>query len=509
MTAVVYRDATIFDGTGAAPSAGMSLVVDGDRIVDVVETGRLVVPDGAEVVDLAGRFVHPGTGRRPPAPRHPAGPRQGGGVAAPDGLRRRHGDPGHGRRPAAGRRPRSCLPGRRDPRPRHPLRRPDGRARLLRRSRVPGRSPRARRRARCPGCRRSPTRPTSSSPPRWPGAPTPVRSRCTPTCPPTWSRRSLTEAHRQGIPVWAHLSVFPALPLDVVAGRRRRGVARVAAALADPGRRGRDVQDEGADRPRERGPGRPPHRRRARGDGRAGHDPRRHREHVGEPRGPRRGRRRSGRAGAGQRRPGRRAHRPCLRRGCADLPGSDNEAPPDAPFPTLHDELYFLPSACGMPAAEVLRAATQVGARSAGAEDRMGTLEAGKLAKLRRPRRGPDRGPAQPLQHLVHGQARHPLRPRRLHRGGPMRRARPDDRERARDPRQPERRAVARGSRPAQPQQRPAHASTTGPWPTPTPPGSPRSTSPSATRWARWSRTSTPSTRSRSGTGTWPSTPPT
>src|SRR6478736_9429451 len=60
MTAVVYRDATIFDGTGAAPSAGMSLVVDGDRIVDVVETGRLVVPEGAEVVDLAGRFVIPG-----------------------------------------------------------------------------------------------------------------------------------------------------------------------------------------------------------------------------------------------------------------------------------------------------------------------------------------------------------------------------------------------------------------------------------------------------------------
>ena len=60
MTAVVYRDATIFDGTGAAPSAGMSLVVDGDRVVDVAETGRLVVPDGAEVVDLAGRFVIPG-----------------------------------------------------------------------------------------------------------------------------------------------------------------------------------------------------------------------------------------------------------------------------------------------------------------------------------------------------------------------------------------------------------------------------------------------------------------
>jgi imidazolonepropionase-like amidohydrolase len=35
-----------------------------------------------------------------------------------------------------------------------------------------------------------------------------------------------------------------------------------------------------------------------------------------------------------------------------------------------------------MPAVDVLRAATQVGARSAGAADRMGTLEAGKLASF-------------------------------------------------------------------------------------------------------------------------------
>ena len=112
MTAVVYRDATIFDGTGRAPSAGLSLVVDGDRIVDVVETGRLVVPEGAEVVDLAGRFVIPGL---VDAHQHLATPPdrvKARGLAASDGLRRRHGDPGHGGRPPAGRRPRSCLPGR-------------------------------------------------------------------------------------------------------------------------------------------------------------------------------------------------------------------------------------------------------------------------------------------------------------------------------------------------------------------------------------------------------------
>ena len=35
-----------------------------------------------------------------------------------------------------------------------------------------------------------------------------------------------------------------------------------------------------------------------------------------------------------------------------------------------------------MPAAEVLRSATQIGARSAGAEDDMGTIEPGKLANF-------------------------------------------------------------------------------------------------------------------------------
>src|SRR6478752_9685864 len=60
MGTVVYRDATIFDGTGAAPAGGRSLVVDGDRLTQVVATEDLVVPDDAEVVELAGRFVIPG-----------------------------------------------------------------------------------------------------------------------------------------------------------------------------------------------------------------------------------------------------------------------------------------------------------------------------------------------------------------------------------------------------------------------------------------------------------------
>ena len=38
MGTVVYRDATVFDGTGAAPVPGRSLVVEDDRLTRVVAT---------------------------------------------------------------------------------------------------------------------------------------------------------------------------------------------------------------------------------------------------------------------------------------------------------------------------------------------------------------------------------------------------------------------------------------------------------------------------------------
>ena len=454
MTAVVYRDATIFDGTGAAPSAGMSLVVDGDRIVDVVETARLVVPEGAEVVDLAGRFVIPGL---VDAHQHLATPpdrvkaeawlRQMvyGGVTAirdmADDLRQ------------VGDLARACLVGEIPGPDIHyaalmagPGFFDDPRTWQVSQGETPGQVP-------------------------WMQAITDETDLVIATALARGTHASaikvyadlsadlvaaiVTEAHRQGIPVWAHLSVFPALPLDVV-GAGVDVVSHVSLLrLADPGRRGRDVQDEGTDRPRERGPGRPPHRRRARGDGRAGHDPRRHREHVGEPRGPRRGRRRAVTRAQGNAVLAAELTARAFAAGVPICPGSDNEAQPDAPFPTLHDELYFLHERCGMPAADVLRAATQVGARSAGAEDRMGTLEAGKLASFvvldEDPIADLATSPASGARSSAAPATPAPTSPRRSDEH-----ARPDDRERARDPRQPERRAVARGSRPAQPQQRPA-----------------------------------------------------
>jgi imidazolonepropionase-like amidohydrolase len=62
--------------------------------------------------------------------------------------------------------------------------------------------------------------------------------------------------------------------------------------------------------------------------------------------------------------------------------GTDYETDPAHPYPALHDEMVFLARSCGMPAGQVIRSATLVGAKSLGAEAIMGTIEAGKLANF-------------------------------------------------------------------------------------------------------------------------------
>jgi imidazolonepropionase-like amidohydrolase len=55
--AVVYTGATIWDGTGAAPVENANLAVHDGRVVSV---GANEPPAGAEIVDLAGRWIVPG-----------------------------------------------------------------------------------------------------------------------------------------------------------------------------------------------------------------------------------------------------------------------------------------------------------------------------------------------------------------------------------------------------------------------------------------------------------------
>ena len=60
--AIVYRNATLIDGTGAAPQPGMSILVRGERIERVWKEGQVafkLAPD-TQVVDMSGKFALPG-----------------------------------------------------------------------------------------------------------------------------------------------------------------------------------------------------------------------------------------------------------------------------------------------------------------------------------------------------------------------------------------------------------------------------------------------------------------
>lgn len=62
--------------------------------------------------------------------------------------------------------------------------------------------------------------------------------------------------------------------------------------------------------------------------------------------------------------------------------GTDGFTAWDAPYPALFDELELLATRANIPPAEVIRAATLTGARTIGREKDMGSVEPGKLANL-------------------------------------------------------------------------------------------------------------------------------
>jgi imidazolonepropionase-like amidohydrolase len=57
---VVYRGASLMDGTGAPPRTDRVIVTTGERITGVVPAAGFSAPAGAEVMVLTGRFVVPG-----------------------------------------------------------------------------------------------------------------------------------------------------------------------------------------------------------------------------------------------------------------------------------------------------------------------------------------------------------------------------------------------------------------------------------------------------------------
>jgi imidazolonepropionase-like amidohydrolase len=57
---IVFRGATIIDGTGRPPMASASIVVTGDRIAAVGPDASVAAPPDARVIDARGRTIYPG-----------------------------------------------------------------------------------------------------------------------------------------------------------------------------------------------------------------------------------------------------------------------------------------------------------------------------------------------------------------------------------------------------------------------------------------------------------------
>lgn len=58
--AIAFTNVTVIDMAGSAPKTLMTVMIQGNRIVAVGETGRTIVPKNATVIDARGKFLIPG-----------------------------------------------------------------------------------------------------------------------------------------------------------------------------------------------------------------------------------------------------------------------------------------------------------------------------------------------------------------------------------------------------------------------------------------------------------------
>lgn len=376
----LYRGAVLIDGTGAAARPGTSLLVEDGRIAAVLPDAQ-VQADGAEVVDLHGRFVVPGlidthvhlaTPPDAPAARRELRRQLYAGVTAvrsmADDLR------------AVGELAREALVGEIPAPDIHyaalmagPGFFKDPRTIAVTAGRVPGQTPWMQAIDDRTDLVQAVAlaRGTSASGIKlYADMPAPLLSRIT------------AEAHRQGIPVWAHAAVFPAMPADDVAA----GVDVISHSCpigyqASP-RRPANYHERTPVDETVFADGMPASitglfaRMAERGiilDATnlvyVRHVEEYARERKGAP--PRCSADLTLRLTA-----------QAWKQGVPISSGTDSDNPAEAPFPSLHDELQLLAGPVGMPPMEVIRAATATAARALGQDTDMGTLEPGKLANF-------------------------------------------------------------------------------------------------------------------------------
>ncbi|MEU1089304.1 amidohydrolase family protein [Streptomyces sp. NPDC005892] len=380
---VLYRGATLIDGTGGAARPATSIVVDGDRIRTVAPDGEISVAllAEAEVVDLQGTFVVPGLidshqhiATPPNRPVAEAALRRQvyGGVTA---IRDMADDLRHvadlARSTLVGEIPGPDIhyaaltagPGFFD----------DPRTWQVSQGAVPGQVPWMQAITEetdlpLAVARSAGTYATAVK--IYADLPGPLVSAIT------------AEAHRQGLGVWAHAAVFPASPSEVV----EAGVDSVSHAHL--------LVHEFAGRPLTTYKDKPPvdRERFLAGDhpGMAGLFARmRERgtvldatntlwdwlaDDADTPEEKTRARENAELSAA--------LTAQAFRAGVEISTGTDYETAPGHPHPSVHDELVFLVERCGIPAVQAIRSATLVGARSMGAEESMGTVAEGKLANF-------------------------------------------------------------------------------------------------------------------------------
>ena len=59
-TQLVFTHVTVIDATGSSPKSNMTVVITNDRITEIGATGKIKIPQGAQIVDASNKFLIPG-----------------------------------------------------------------------------------------------------------------------------------------------------------------------------------------------------------------------------------------------------------------------------------------------------------------------------------------------------------------------------------------------------------------------------------------------------------------